>query len=97
MNRAIVLVDIIVVAAFLWAAVYVLLWFKKKWFDKNWSIVDIGAFSIYCKGKSEILKNGDRIYFVTSKGQGEWLLYLDARQKEAKGCGGWRTQGWQWP
>lgn len=55
-------------------------------FDEDWKVEDIGAFLV--EGDDhKALKNDDRIYFVTSKGAGKWLLYLDARHGEAKGTG----------
>lgn len=58
-------------------------------FDKEWQVVDIGAFSIQGSKSNEYLKEGDRMHFVTSKCKdGSWLLYLDARHGEAKGTGG---------
>lgn len=58
-------------------------------FDKKWTVRDIGAFSIeVISGSSEMLKSDDRIHFVTSKGESDWLLYLDSRHGEAKGTGG---------
>ena len=59
-----------------------------KLYDKSWSVVDIGAFKVECSNKSDILKDNDKIYFVTSKGSDEWLVYLDARPTESKGTGG---------
>lgn len=56
-------------------------------YDTEWKITDIGTFSVIGNSE-EILINGDRVYFVTSKNEKEWLLYLDARKGEAKGSGG---------
>lgn len=54
---------------------------------KTWQICDIGAFRV--EGDSNaVMEDGDRLYFVTSRSEGEWMLYLDARHGEAKGSGG---------
>ena len=55
---------------------------------QKWEVVDIGTFQVEGDGDSETAKNGDRLYFVTSKGISNWLLYLDARPGESKGTGG---------
>lgn len=56
-------------------------------YDKNWKVIDIGTFFIEGEAE-ELLKDGDRIYFVTSKNGNERLFYLDSRKGEANGCGG---------
>lgn len=56
-------------------------------FGQHWKVEDIGAFLV--EGDSHKgMKDLDRLYFVTSKGEdNRWLLYLDARHGEAKGTG----------
>ena len=55
---------------------------------KEWDVVDIGAFEAEVSGKTEVSETGDRFYFVTSRKENEWLVYLDSRTGEAKGTGG---------
>lgn len=56
-------------------------------FNQDWKVTDIGTFLVQGTD-NKALKNGDRIYFVTSRGENDtWLLYLDARHGEAKGTG----------
>lgn len=58
--------------------------------DAQWQVRDIGAFEAQVKGDNPWIKDGDRLYFVTSQGVNEsrWLWYLDARPGEARGTGG---------
>ena len=57
-------------------------------FNKSWNVTDIGTFEVASDKDHKALKHGDRVYFVTSKGENNWLLYLDARHGEARGTGG---------
>jgi hypothetical protein len=56
----------------------------------TWKVVDIGAFNVEIDGECDNAMAGDLLYFVTSREQdGErWLIFLDARKKEARGSGG---------
>lgn len=55
-------------------------------YDQNWEVVDIGA--LRAEGNNHhAINNGDHLYFVTSRWENNWLLYLDARHGEAKGTG----------
>lgn len=58
-------------------------------FEQNWKVVDIGTLSISTSDESDNMRDADRLYFVTSTNEsGQWLLYLDSRHGEARGCGG---------
>jgi hypothetical protein len=56
----------------------------------TWEVIDIGAFKAEVRGKNDLVKDGDQLYFVTSRERGgdRVLLYLDARKGEARGSGG---------
>lgn len=58
----------------------------------RWEVTDIGTFAAEVPEEQDdvwAVKNGDRLYFVTSwDEEGRCLLYFDARQGEAKGDGG---------
>lgn len=57
-------------------------------FGKVWLMTDIGTFDVAGQQDSEAMCVGDRMYFVTSMSNQEWLLYFDARHGEARGTGG---------
>lgn len=56
----------------------------------HWQVVDLGAFGVQVKGRADEMKPDDRLYSVVAQevGGDHWLLYLDARQNEARGTGG---------
>ena len=57
-------------------------------FKESWLMTDIGTFDVEADGFSEIMKNGDRLYYlVSTQGEERIFLYLDARPKEAQGIG----------
>lgn len=56
---------------------------------EKWKMTDIGTFDIEATGKSELIQNGDRQYYIISvQNEDRILLYLDARPGESKGIGG---------